>query len=150
MTRIEVLVVLLIIGVLGAAAGLAVSMARERTRDATRLAHVRELQDALESYFTDHSAYPESEALLVLGETTSRCLSEDGFACTIAPADAYLDVVPTPPMSGIDQDAYWYESDGDTYALQFELERKNEILGLVKGLNCATPTDITAGACFSE
>lgn len=150
MSKIEVLIVLFIIGALGTVAGVAVSTARERTRDATRLAHVRELQDALEMYFTDHSEYPLSEEVLALGQTTSLCLSDDGFACTIAPADAYLSNVPTPPSQGIASDAYLYLSDSETYRIQFELEGGNSILGLKKGKNCATPTEIVAGACQTE
>lgn len=150
MSKIEVLVVLGIIGVLGTVAGLAVSTARERTRDATRLAHVRELQNALESYFTDHSTYPVSEEPLALGTTTSLCLSDDGFACTIPPADAYLEIVPTPPGQGISQKAYQFVSDGETYRIQFALEGGNSYLGLKPGANCVTPTEIVAGSCFNE
>lgn len=150
MTKIEVLIVLFIIGALGTVAGVAVSTARERTRDATRLAHVRELQDALESYFTDHSEYPVSEEVLQLGQTTSLCLSDDGFACTIAPADAYLKNVPVPPPQGVSTNAYLYLSDGETYRIQFELEGGNGILGLKKGKNCVTPNELLAGECQTE
>lgn len=155
MTRIEVLVVLLVIGVLGTIAGVAVSTARERTRDATRLAHVRELQDALESYFTDHGSYPEAVEAIALGQAITLCLSDDGFACTIAPDDAYLDIVPVPPQQGLRgmsscggvDNAYCYASNGETYTLQFELEAKNSVIGLRKGANCVTESDIGAGAC---
>lgn len=158
MTRIEVLVVLFVIGVLGSIAGLAVSTARERTRDATRLAHMREVQDALESYFTDHGSYPETTEALPLGQTTTLCLSDDGFACTIPPDDAYLDRVPEPPTQGLQgrsscggvSNAYCYTSDGESYALQFELEGKNSLLGLKKGANCVTQNDLSAGACAAS
>lgn len=155
MTRIEVLIVLFVIGVMGTIAGLAVSTARERTRDATRLAHVRELQDALESYFTDHGAYPTTEEAIPLGQSVTLCLSDDGFACTIAPDDAYLDRVPEPPSQGLKgksscggvDNAYCYASDGESYRLQFELEGGYAALDLRKGANCVTESDIMAGAC---
>lgn len=155
MSKIEVLVVLLVMGVMGLVAGLAVSTARERTRDATRLAHVRELQDALESYFTDHGAYPINAEATPLGQSVTLCLSDDGFACTIAPDDAYLDRVPAPPTAGLKgrsscgdvDNAYCYTSDGEGYTLQFELEAKNRYLDLQKGANCATSTDLGAGSC---
>lgn len=164
MTRIEVLVVLLIIGVLGLVSGVAVLGARERVRDTARLSHVREIQGGLESFYTDHSAYPvwpdskdsnPQEGALPLGQSTTLCLSTDGFSCTIAPDDAYLDVVPVPPSAGLNElstcrgvtNAYCYQSNGDGYRLQFELERANAALGVVKGLNCASEGKLDAGPC---
>ncbi len=155
MTRTEVLVVFLIIGVLGLVSGVAVMGARERVRDTARLAQVREVQDGLESFFTDHSAYPEQKDVLPLGQASSLCLSDDGFACTIAPEDAYLDVVPALPTAGLTgastcgsaANAYCYQSTGESYRLQFELERANPALGLVKGVNCASESKLDAGPC---
>ena len=164
MTKIEVLVVLLVIGVLGLVSGVAVLGARERVRDTARLAQVRELQDGLESFFTDHSAYPEwpdatdstpEEGALPLGQATTLCLSDEGFSCTTAPDDAYLDVVPTPPTTGLRElsscrgvaNAYCYQSNGETYGIQFELERANAALGLVKGANCASEATFSPGPC---
>lgn len=155
MTKIEVLIVCLVIGVMGTLAATAVSTARERTRDATRLSHVRELQDALESYFTNHSSYPTADEAIPLGQGTTQCLSSDGFDCSIAPDDAYLEVVPTPPTAGLKEKAacagvanvYCYESSGEAYRVQFELEGANATLGLVKGANCATETTLVPGTC---
>lgn len=164
MTKIEVLVVLLVIGVLGLVSGLAVMGARERVRDTARLAQVREIQDGLESFFTDHSTYPEwpdatdsnpEEGALPLGQAVTHCLADEGFACTFAPEDAYLDVVPTPPTTGLKEqsscrgvtNAYCYQSTGEEYRMQFELERANPALGLVKGANCASEGKLDAGAC---
>lgn len=164
MTKIEVLVVLLVIGILGLVSGVAVMGARERVRDTARLAQVREIQDGLESFFSDHSAYPEwpdatdTEAgtdALPLGQAITHCLSDEGFSCTFAPEDAYLDVVPTPPSTGLKEksscggvaNAYCYLSDGEGFRIQFELERANPSLGLVKGANCASETKLEAGAC---
>lgn len=155
MTKIEVLIVCLVIGVMGTIAAVAVSTARERTRDAARLSHVRELQDALESYFTDHSAYPIADEAIALGQGTTQCLSGNGFDCSIAPDDAYLDIVPTPPAAGLGElivcgevaNVYCYESSGEAYRVQFELEAAYAVLGLVKGANCVTENAIVPGAC---
>lgn len=157
MTKIEVLVVVLIIGVCGSLAASAVLTARLRTRDATRLSHIRELQDSLESYFTDHASYPVSTDPLALGQGSTQCLSGDGFACSIAPNNAYLKIVPTPPTSGLNKksscsgvsNAYCYTGDATSYHLQFELEAANNVLGLVKGANCATEIALQPGACPS-
>jgi hypothetical protein len=159
MTRIEILSVGLIIGVVGLASAFAVSTARERTRDVTRLAHVRELQIGLELYFNDHAAYPPSgETTIPLGRTTTACLSEDGFTAPCTEGDtqtAYVEFVPAPPEKGLKgdsscgglNDAYCYGSDLTSFAIQFELESGNNLLGLQKGANCVLPSGFKAGAC---
>lgn len=158
MTKIEILSVGLIIGVVGLASAYAVSTARERTRDVTRLAHVREMQIGLELYYNDRAAYPATEAAVALGRTTTACLSEDGFGAPCAEGDAqtpYVEFVPATPVKGLKgrstcsgvKNAYCYTSDGVSFAIQFELENGSNLLGLQKGLNCATPDGFTAGAC---
>jgi len=158
MNRIEILSVGLIIGVVGLTSALAVSSARERTRDVTRLAHVRELQIGLELFFNDHAAYPVVAEVLPLGRTTTACLSEDGFGapCTVGDTQtAYVEFVPAPPAKGLKgnsscagiKDAYCYSSDANSFAIQFELESGNSLLKLQKGANCATEDGFKAGAC---
>ncbi|HCC83674.1 TPA: hypothetical protein DEP96_02390 [Candidatus Uhrbacteria bacterium] len=155
MTKIEVLSVVLVIGVCGSLAASAVLTARLHTRDATRLSHVREIQDSLESYFTDHAGYPVSATPLALGQGSTQCLSADGFACSIAPSSSYLRVVPTPPTTGLKKqsscsgvdNAYCYAGNAISYHLQFELEAANRPLGLAKGANCITESSLSAGAC---
>lgn len=158
MNRIEILSVGLIIGVVGLASAFAVSSARERTRDVTRLAHVRELQIGLELYFNDRSAYPVVSEPTPLGRTTTACLSEDGFGAPCTEGDtqtAYVEFVPAPPTKGLKgesscgdvKDAYCYSSDASSFAIQFELESGNNLLRLQKGLNCATEDGFKAGAC---
>lgn len=157
MTKIEVLAIAGIIGVFGVVAGFAVLSARERVRDTARLSHVREIQDGLESFFTDHSAYPETTTQIALGQSTSLCLSSDGFACTVPPENAYLDIVPNMPTTGLSassscggvDNAYCYASDGTSYRLQFALENANPLLGLSKGVNCASETALKPGACVA-
>ncbi len=158
MTRIEILSVGLIIGAVGLASAWAVSSARERTRDITRLAHVRELQIGLELYFNDHASYPAVSEALPLGRTTTACLSTGGFTAPCTPGDTqttYVEFVPAPPAQGLKSksscggvnDAYCYQSDANSFAIQFELESGNNLLGLQKGANCVTPTGFKAGAC---
>ncbi len=155
MTKIEVLVVLLVIGVLGTISVFAVSTARQQTRDIARLSHVREVQDSLESFFTDHSAYPIASEPIALGQGTTRCLSADGFDCSIPPDESYLEIVPTPPSSGLQgevqcddvKNVYCYKANSEQYRVEFELERDNGVLGLARGVNCATEMKIASGAC---
>lgn len=160
MTRIEILTVGLIIGFVGLASAVAVTTARTQTRDVTRLAHVREVQIGLELFFNDHAAYPAVTTPTPLGQTTTACLSGDGFGPPCANGDAktaYVEFVPAPPTSGLKggsscggvKDAYCYQSNNTAFAIQFELERKNNLLGLAKGANCATANGLKPGACPS-
>lgn len=159
MNRVEILTVGLIIGVVGLASALAVSSARERTRDITRVAHVRELQIGLELYFNEHGVYPVVPQAAALGQTVTACLSESGFGAPCASGDtqtAYVEFVPAPPTSGLKgksscsgaKDAYCYASDASSFTLQFELEKGSALLGLEKGANCASEDGFTPGACI--
>ncbi len=158
MTRFEVLGVGLIVGVVALVSGVAVSMAREQTRDVTRLAHVRELQIGLALYFNDRAAYPVATDFIPLGQTVTACLSQDGFGAPCGNSQAkttYLEFVPATPTPGLKgrsscggvADAYCYASTDGSYKIQFELERDNALLGLAKGLNCATEQGFSGGAC---
>lgn len=158
MTRIEFLTVGLIVGVIGFASAVAVNTAREQTRDVTRLAHVRELQIGLELYFNDHAAYPAVTALTPLGRPTTGCLSASGFGAPCAAGSAettYIEFVPAPPAKGLKgrascggvNNAYCYAAAENAFAIQFELEKSNNLLKLRKGLNCATEAGFKAGAC---
>lgn len=158
MTRVELLTVGLIVGVVGLVSYSAVSLARERTRDVTRLAHVRELQIGLELFFNDHATYPVVAEPLALGQTVTACLAESGFGAPCSSGDtqtAYVEFVPAPPTQGLKgkvtcsgvDDAYCYQSGGESFAIQFELEANNALLDLVKGANCATEDGFKAGVC---
>lgn len=157
MQKTEILVIALIIGVMGTLSGLAVMTARAQTRDITRLAHVREIQMGLEMFFQDHSVYPATEDYTALGQALTACLSSDGFGapCSASGPTPYIEYVPSPPTTGLDgttgcdgvDDAYCYVANEDAYRVQFELERANPALDLVKGANCATEDGLKPGAC---
>ena len=157
MTKIEVLVIALIVGLLGVMAVLAISSARTGARDAVRLSDVRQTQTGLELYFNDANAYPERLDSTPLGVPATACLSERGFSssCVSTNESVYLDVVGAPPAAGLSgavscagvNNAYCYVGQDGSYRIEFELENRNPLLELRKGVNCATETGMVAGAC---
>ena len=110
-TLIELLVVIAIIGLLATLSVIALNNARAKSRDAKRVADVRQIQTALELYFNDNLGYPGS---LVAG-------SSIGSGTT-----TYMQIVPappTPPVFSAGQQQYTYtSSDSNTYTLQYCLE----------------------------
>ena len=157
MTRIELLVVALIVGVLGIGAVIAVSNARSQTRDAVRLSDIRQVQAVLELYYNDFNTYPEASGVTALGQASTRCLSEDGFSasCTLSLETVYMETVPSALGKGLKSssscsdvsNAYCYLGSETGYEVEFELENNNSILGVQKGVNCATPSGIEPGSC---
>ncbi len=102
-TLIELLVVIAIIGLLASVVLLALNSARQKSRDAKRLADVRQIASALELYFNDASAYPTSLAAL---------------------SPNYLGSIPVAPgpedsPCNSTENNYNYSGSNSTYALTF-------------------------------
>jgi prepilin-type N-terminal cleavage/methylation domain-containing protein len=158
-TIIELLVVILIIGLVGTLAAVAVNAARSKQRDATRLAHVRTVQSALENYFNEANAYPSGTGLPLGEARQSACLGTGGFAANCSGDESiFLRVVVASIDKGLKgtvtcgepaRNAFCYSSlqDGASYSIEFELENALSQVGLVKGENCATPEGMKAGSC---
>lgn len=157
-SKIELLVIGLIVGLLGVMAVVAVSTARSRTRDAIRLSDIRQVQTGLELAFNNSNQYPESADAMPLGEGNARCLSSDGFTSNCGTSDqVYLEIVPATPTDGLTglsvcqtaKNAYCYKGGTSGYRIEFEMENDNPVLGLQKGVNCASESGIDAGACIA-
>ena len=84
-TLIELLVVIAIIGLLASVVLLALGSARSKSRDAKRVADVRQVVSALELYYNDNNGYPTALTGLVstyLGSVPAYPTPVDGASCS--------------------------------------------------------------------
>ena len=140
-TLIELLVVIAIIGLLSTLAVVALSSAREKARDSKRLSDLKQVQTALELYYTDNNAYPAGTSAL-LGSTNYKCLNASGFAAQGC-SSPYMGLVPLDPRNtGVY--VYTYTSSASTtYSITGTLE--GTVNGLV-GTIYATPSGISTSS----
>lgn len=115
-------------------------------RDRVRYRDIRQIQAALELYFSESKKYPLAPLSMVLGTSSSSSLSAAGFSGQPQGA-VYLDEVPDNPEPG--GSPYLYESlDGLSYNLHFRLEEGTA--NLIAGDHIATPLGIDEKAPISE
>lgn len=120
-TLIELIVVIAIIGLLSTLAVVALGSARTKARDSKRLADLKQLQTALELYYTDQNAYPAGNGVtLGVAATNYVCLNKEGWKATgdAACPSAYMGQVPADPKDG----SYVYTVNGNTYTVTAALE----------------------------
>ncbi len=134
-TLIELLVVIAIIGLLSTLSIVALNTARAKARDTRRQTDVREIQVALEMYYSDLNQYPPSGTL-----AASTSLSSGGFL-NIASGTVYMGNVPTNPTpvndglcSGTPAYTYTQQGSGNSYSLSYCLA--------ASGFATATPAGI--------
>ncbi len=116
-TLIELLVVIAIIGLLSTLAVVSLGNARQKSRDARRLSDLKQLQTALELYYTDQTAYPTGSAV-TLGAGNYRCLNSSGWGAPGC-ASAYMGQVPADPLS---TQNYVYTAATSSYTVTATLE----------------------------
>jgi len=119
-TLIELLVVIAIIGLLSTLAVVSLNNARAKSRDAKRIADVKQQQTALELYYNDCNQYPELPAGGPLdGALAQGCPTGVTFGTFMA----QIPLAPTPKDGACTttNNAYVYTAavGGSTYTLQF-------------------------------
>jgi prepilin-type N-terminal cleavage/methylation domain-containing protein len=138
-TLVELLVVIAIIGLLSTLSVVALSNARQKSRDAKRVADIKQIQTALELYFSDANIYPDTitfntgtiatGSVTYMGKVPSNPTPRtDGPTATRCPNNEYRYV----PGSARDTYSIWYCLGGATG-------------GLSAGTNCATPAGLSDG-----
>ncbi len=113
-TLIELLVVIAIIGLLSTLAVVALNNARQKSRDAKRVADIRSIQTALELYFADSNTYPVVSSSVTLGDASNDTLSStNGFDASAA-GTTYMGKVPANPTPAATGYANYTYSSRDT------------------------------------
>jgi type II secretion system protein G len=115
-TLIELLVVIAIIGLLSTIVMVFYGNARVKARDARRLSDLKQMQTALELYYTDDGDYPAGSGV-ALGTADFACLNNTGWHVAGC-VDAYLGTVPTDPKAG----SYVYTAASTSYTIDASLE----------------------------
>ena len=143
-TLIELLVVIAIIGLLASVVLLALNSARAKSRDAKRLADVRQLASAFELFYNDASAYP-SAGYASAAKLGTAATSATFGAATFLLTPTYVGLVPqapTPADTGCTtaQNDYNYQSSGSSYTLTFCLGAATG--GYSAGVRTLTPAGI--------
>lgn len=134
-TLIELLVVIAIIGLLASVVLLALNSARAKSRDAKRVADVRQMVSALELFFNEYNGYPTN----LTGVQSSGFIGAIPSAPTPIDGDCATDTVASNP--------YIYTSSGTasgglypTYTLTFCVGAQTG--GLAAGGHTASPAGI--------
>lgn len=111
-TLIELLIVIAIIGLLATLAIVSLTTAQRKARDTKRIADIKQLQNAVELYYSENAAYPIAAAATNNTWTL--------FGASIA---SYITNVPIDPEnSGTDVYVYGSNSAGTQYVIGATLE----------------------------
>jgi len=134
-TLVEILIAISIISILAVVSIISLNNSRASSRDAKRMADVRQMQTALRMFYNDYKRYPTT--------------AEWGTKLATG-TNVYLEKIPPAPAvadgeCGASSTSYIYESDGKTYTLKFCTGSK--VGDFVAGFKKATPDGIKKIEC---
>ena len=141
-TLIELLVVIAIIGLLASVVLLALNSARAKSRDAKRLADIRQIASAMELYFNDVNSYP---TVITAG------VFSNGIMGPVKLSPAYIGLIPaatTPPdgscaSSGANSNEFWMFANVAGTQQLTSVYNISFCLGAATGGYSAGPHDLT-------
>ncbi|MFA5129404.1 MAG: prepilin-type N-terminal cleavage/methylation domain-containing protein [Patescibacteria group bacterium] len=119
-TLVEVLIVVVIIGILGAISVAVLNAARVKERDAKRVSDIQVIRLALEQHWLENASYPSQATDLEIGKNSAVVLTSSGFQASPVGV-VYLPSVPQGPRPN---EYYVYNSASPTvgYSLRFTTE----------------------------
>ena len=95
-TLIELLVVIAIIGLLSTLAVVSLNNARQRSRDAKRLSDVKQMQTALELFYSENGSYPLSDSASAGNILIADDRNDGGTGTVFSSLLATVPIAPTP------------------------------------------------------
>jgi len=133
-TLIELLVVIAIIGLLSTLSVVALNNAREKARNARRVADIKQVQTALELYYNDNNTYPEESDIDFNGGS----IATSGVTyMAILPSNPY----PRQEGSTCTDSNYIYDLvNSNSYSIYYCLSENTG--SITSGINHATPSGI--------
>jgi prepilin-type N-terminal cleavage/methylation domain-containing protein len=153
-TLMELLVVVAIIGLIGALVMAALNRRRIRDRDVVRLADFAQFQKSLDLAFANGNQYPTALTPIAVGEAAYDALCSKGAVTAFVPdtttancdpGKVYVSIVPGDPNPNL---TYQYKSyaGGGSYCMQMTLELGG-INNLTAGPVRMDQNSLTNGTC---
>ena len=133
-TLIELLVVISIIGMLSAIVLASMSSARVKANDTKRLADFRQIQTALELYYSTYGSYPGSNETWY--DINPCSTSYTDFSAVMS--TTFLPQVPKDPISGRCT-WYWNKRSGQGYMIMF-MPEQSSLLTSGGNMGCYDPS----------
>ncbi|MEI7452145.1 MAG: fibrobacter succinogenes major paralogous domain-containing protein [Candidatus Falkowbacteria bacterium] len=141
LSLIEIIVVVAIIGILASVAVVALNNSRVKSRDAKRVADVKQIQTALQLFFANNQRYPSAQEFAQNSLVTASVVNGQMVTTT------YMAKIPTPPTvvdgnCSSTSGSYSYDvaSNGSSYTISYCVAAPTG--SIAAGVHCATPNGL--------